>query len=107
MAGFLLSVGSLETCAHQGQLKCIAPKSRVTIMGQSVVTKGGGFVVAGCPSLPPPAGPGQCATAMPVTTSTKVMIEGDFALLIDSQAICSPTGVPVTSTPVQSRVQGS
>lgn len=103
MPGFVLTAGSTVLCAHGGQAKPSAPVPRVTILGQPVVTQPPPYVVAGCTN-PPPTGP--CVSAQWVSGATRVTVLGQPVLLADSQAICSPTGTPVTVIPTPGRVQG-
>jgi hypothetical protein len=76
----------------------------VTVSGQPVVTQVAPFVVAGCPF--PPASGGPCATAQWVTGSVRVKAGGMPVLLQDSQAVCAPTGTPLTVVMAQPRVKG-
>ncbi len=104
MPGFLLNVSTTVLCSHGGQAKPTVPNPRVRVMGQPSVTQGPPYVVAGCP-LPPIAG-GPCVAANWVVASTRVKVMGMPVLLLDSQAVCAPTGVPVVVIPGQVRVRG-
>jgi hypothetical protein len=46
-------------------------------------------------------------TAQWVTSATRVLVGGVPALLMDSQAICTPTGTPLLAVAAQTRVIGS
>lgn len=104
MPGFLLNVSTPVLCSHGGQAKSTFPNPRVKVMGQPIVTQLPPYVVAGCP-FPPIAG-GPCVVANWILASTRIKVMGQPVLLQDSQAICAPTGVPVTIIPTQMRVKG-
>jgi hypothetical protein len=104
MPGFLLHVGATVLCAHGGQAQPTAPNPRVTVSGQPTVALPAPWVIAGC-ALPPNAG-GPCLTAQYVSGSTRVTSNGQPLLLIDSQAVCAPTGTPVVNVVAQTRVTG-
>src|SRR3954467_15025073 len=95
MPGFLLHVGAQVMCAHGGQAQPTVPNPRVTVLGQPIVNMPAPYVVAGCAMPPPPAGNGPCVTAQWVTAATRITSNGQPVLLLDSQAICAPTGTPV------------
>jgi hypothetical protein len=105
MPGFLLHVGATVICAHAGQAQPLVPNPRVTVGGQPIVTLSTPYAVAGCPFVPP--APGPCVTAQFVTSATRVTAGGVPVLLQDSQAICAPTGTPLTIILTQLRVQGT
>jgi hypothetical protein len=63
-------------------------------------------VIAGCPLPPPPAANGPCVTAQFVTSATRVLATGQPVLLLDSQAVCVPTGTPLMPVVTQVRVSG-
>ena len=104
MPGFMLHVGATVLCAHGGQAQPTVPSPRVTLSGQPAVTAPAPWVVAGCSLPPPPAANGPCVTAQFVTFATQVTSGGQPVLLIDSQAICAPTGTPLVPTVTQTRV---
>lgn len=104
MPGFMLHVGATVLCAHAGQAQPTAPNPRVTVSGQPIVTLPAPWVVAGCTLPPPPAANGPCVTAQFVTSATRVTSNGQPVLLLDSQAICAPTGTPLIPTVTQTRV---
>jgi hypothetical protein len=106
MPGFLLHVGATVLCAHAGQAQPTAPNPRVTVSGQPIVTLPTPYVVAGCALPPPPAANGPCVTAQWVSAATRVTSDGQPVLLLDSQAICAPTGTPLLVTVTQIRVSG-
>lgn len=106
MPGFLLHVGAMVQCSHGGPAQPTVPNPRVLVMGQPTVTLGAPYVVAGCAFPPPPAGNGPCVSAQFVTSATRVTSNGQPLLLLDSQAICVPTGTPMLVTLTQTRVTG-
>jgi hypothetical protein len=106
MPGPLLHLGATLLCSHGGQATPTAPNPRVLVSGQPVTTIAAPYVVAGC-AFVPPAGNGPCVTAQFVTSATRVLVGGQPALLLDSQAICTPTGTPLVPVMAQTRVIGS
>ncbi len=105
MPGFLLHQGATVMCAHGGQAQPTAPVPRVLVSGMPVVTQAAPYVVAGC-AFVPPAGNGPCVTAQWVMGATRVLAMGMPVLLMDSQAICTPTGSPLVIVQTQVRVRG-
>ena len=106
MPGFLLHVGATVLCSHAGQAQPTAPNPRVIVNGTPTVTLAAPYVVAGCALPPPPAANGPCVTAQFVTAATRVTSNGQPLLLLDSQAICAPTGTPLIIAVTQTRVTG-
>ena len=106
MPGFLLHVGAQVLCAHAGQAQSTVPNPRVLVMGQPTVTLAAPYVVAGCALPPPPAANGPCVTAQWLMGATRVLSNGQPLLLLDSQAICAPTGTPLMIVATQTRVIG-
>ena len=104
MPGFMLHVGATVMCSHGGQAQPTVPNPRVTVMGQPAVAMTGPYAVAGCAFPPPPNGNGPCVTAQWITGSVRVTSNGQPLLLLDSQAICAPTGTPLLITVTQTRV---
>ena len=45
--------------------------------------------------------------ALPTVTNPRVLVGGMPVLLLDSQAICAPTGTPTIIAVTQTRVMGS
>jgi hypothetical protein len=107
MPGFLVHVGAQVLCAHAGQAQPTTPNPRVTVSGQPTVTIASPYVVAGCTMPPPTAGNGPCVTAQFVTAATRVTSNGQPLLLLDSQAICTPTGTPLMILVTQTRVSAT
>jgi hypothetical protein len=104
MPGFLLHVGATVICAHGGQAMPIVPFPRVTVNGLPIVTQPNPYAVAGCGltgSAPP------CVTAQWVTGAMRVLAGGLPVLLMDSQAICAPSGGNLVIVQTQTRVTGT
>ena len=106
MPGFLLHVGAIVQCAHGGAAQPTVPNPRVKVMGQPIVNQPGPYVIAGCTFPPPPAANGPCLTANWVMGALRVKSMGMPVLLMDSQAICVPTGTPLIIMSTQVRVKG-
>jgi hypothetical protein len=106
MPGTLLHVGATVLCSHAGQAQPTVPNPRVTVSGMPTVTLASPYVIAGCTLPPPTAGNGPCVTAQFVSSATRVTSNGQPLLLLDSQAICAPTGTPLIIAATQTRVTG-
>jgi hypothetical protein len=100
-------MGATVMCAHGGQATPTAVQPRVTVSGQPIVTIAAPYVVAGCALPPPPTANGPCLTAQFITSAVRVTSLGLPVLLMDSQAICAPTGTPLLITVTQPRVSGT
>jgi len=107
MPGFLLHVGAQVFCSHLGQAQPTVPNPRVTVSGQPIVNMTAPYVIAGCLLPPPIAANGPCVTAQWISGSTRITSNGQPILLMDSQAICAPTGTPLLVTLTQMRVMGT
>lgn len=105
MPGFLLHVGATITCAHGGQAQPTVPNARVLVSGQPTVAVTAPYVVAGC-AFAPPAGNGPCVTAQYVSSALRITSLGQPLLLLDSQAVCAPTGTPLLPVMTQIRATG-
>ena len=106
MPGTILHVGATVLCAHAGQATPTTPNPRVLVSGQPTVTLTTPYVVAGCTLPPPPAANGPCVSAQFVSSATKLLSNGVPLLLLDSQAICAPSGTPLVITATQTRALG-
>jgi len=106
MPGFLLNLASTVICAHGGQAKPTVPMPRVRVMGLPISVQPPPYVIAGCVNPPPPLGVGPCVTGMWILAALRVKAMGMPVLLQDSQAICAPTGTPLTVVLTQMRVRG-
>ncbi len=107
MPGFLLHFGATVLCSHDGQAQPTAVQPRVLVSGQPVTTLAAPYIVAGCALPPPPAANGPCVSAQWLMGATRVFAMGVPVLLMDSQAICAPTGTPLLITVTQPRVTGT
>lgn len=106
MPGFLLHQNAQVICSHSGQAMPTVPGPRVKVMGNAVVTMPAPWTVAGCVLPPPPAANGPCVTASWITSALRVKVDGSPVLLVDSQAICAPSGTPLIVSMTQARVKG-
>jgi hypothetical protein len=106
MPGPLLHLGATVLCSHGGQAMPSAPNPRVLVSGQPVATMAAPYLVAGC-AFAPPAGNGPCVSAQWLVASTRVLVGGVPAVLLDSQAMCTPTGTPLLPVMAQLRVIGT
>ncbi len=106
MPGFLLHVGAMVKCAHGGDATPITSDARVRLGGQPLVTLASAYTIAGCAMPPPIAGNGPCVTATWVVGAARVRASGAPALLLDSVAVCVPTGTPLFPVQAQPRVKG-
>ena len=106
MPGPLLHLGATVLCSHGGPAMPSAPNPRELVSGQPVATMAAPYLVAGC-AFVPPGGNGPCVTAQWVVAATRVLVGGVPAVLLDSQAICTPTGTPLLPVVAQMRVIGT
>src|SRR5580693_5336368 len=107
MPGFLLHLGATVMCSHGGSAQPTAPVPRVLVSGQPVVTIAAPWVVAGCAFPPPPTANGPCLTAQFLTSAVRLTSNGQPLLLLDSQALCAPTGTPLVIALTQIRATGA
>jgi hypothetical protein len=84
----------------------MAPNPRVMVNGMPTVAVTAPYLVAGCTLPPPPAANGPCVTGQFITAATRITSNGQPLLLLDSQAICVPTGTPLIIAMTQTRVTG-
>lgn len=103
MPGPILHLGAAITCAHGGQALPTASNPKVLLSGQPVVTMPAPYSVAGCPFVSG-SNPLPCVTASWVSSSISVFSNGQPVLLMDSQAITAPNGVPLLVSVAQTRV---
>ncbi len=106
MPGFITTMGTTIACAHGGQSMPTVPNPRVRIAGQPAENQLPPYVIAGCPNTTPIGTPFPCVTALWTTGSTRIKSTGLPLLLQDSQALCTPTGTPLTVVVPQTRVRG-
>jgi hypothetical protein len=107
MPGFLLHMGATVLCSHAGQAQPMTSNPQVKVSNQPVVTQSDMYTIAGCTLLPPPTANGPCVTAQWVSAATRIRAGGVPVLLQDSQAICAPTGTPLSIVMTQTRVKGT
>jgi hypothetical protein len=106
MPGFLLHLNAQVRCLHGGQATPPVTNPRVKVMGNPIVTLPTPWTVAGCTLPPPPAANGPCATGAWITSALRVRSNKQAVLLMDSQAICAPTGTKLLVVMAQARVKG-
>ena len=106
MPGFLLHEGAQVKCSHLGQAQPMVVSQRVKVGGQGVVRLSDMYTVSGCtnPSITP--GAPACVTAQWLMGATRVMVEGQAAILFDSQSICAPPPTPLLILSTQTKVMG-
>jgi hypothetical protein len=107
MPGPLLHLGATIHCSHTGQATPTVQNKRVLVSGQPTVQMTTPYVVAGCTLPPPPGANGPCVSAQWVSGATRVSSNGIPLLLMDSQAICAPSGTPLLVIITQKRVTGT
>ena len=113
MPGFLVHVGATAMCPHGGQVTLVTTNTRVMVSGQPAVTLSDMMTIAGCPfQIPTPGGPKPqpCVTGRWVAPATRVLINGQPAILQMSTGLCQsaeqiPQGPP-TVVQTQVRVGG-
>lgn len=105
MPGFILHQNTIVQCAHMARAMPTMPTFRVKVSGNMVVLSNDVHQVVACPNPVPPGSNGPCITAQYSTSALRVKSSGIPVLLFDSQAICIPTGVPLTTMSTQMRVR--
>lgn len=108
MPGFLLHVGATVMCPHAAPATAVSSNTRVFVSGQPVATMADLFTVTGCAFAP--GGPSPCLTVRWLVPATRVLVNGQPALLQDSTGLClnpaqAPQGPPVVAI-TQVRVRG-
>jgi len=103
MPGPILHLGASVTCAHGGMAMPTAPNPRVLVSGQPIVTMAAPYTIAGCPFVTG-TNPLPCVTATWTAASISVLSNGQPVVLMDSQAITAPNGVPLIVSAAQPRV---
>lgn len=106
MPGFLLHAGATVACFHAGQALPAVPNPRVTVLGMPTVTMATSYLVVGCTLPAITAGAPPCASAQWLSAALRITSNGQPLLLLDSQAICAPTGTPLLVAATQTRVTG-
>ncbi|QSJ19380.1 hypothetical protein JYQ62_12040 [Nostoc sp. UHCC 0702] len=110
MPGFLLHVGASAICPHGGQVSVIPSNTRVLVSGQPVATLADTYLVAGCAFTVPPSKPQPCVKVQWLVPATRVLINGQPAILQTSPGLCQspeqiPQGPPIVAA-TQTRVIG-
>lgn len=103
MPGPLVTFTTSAHCAHMGTATPMVANTHLTILGQPAVAITSQYTIAGCP-FTTGGSPQPCLTAQFTTAATRVTSDGQPLLLIDSQAMTVPNGVPVMFIPAQTRV---
>jgi hypothetical protein len=108
MPGPLYHMGAVAICPHGGQITIVPSNTRVLVSGMPVATVSDIGVVAGCVFTVPGPKPQPCVTARWLVPATRVLINGQPALIQTSTGLCQsaeqiPNGLP-TITSTQTRV---
>lgn len=112
MPGFLVHVGAVITCTHAAPVNAITSNTRVLVNGLPVVTIPDTYLVTGCPFtlpiVPPKSQP--CVQVQWLVPASKVLVNGQFALVQSSTGLCFsveqiPQGPPLIVA-TQPRVSG-
>ncbi len=111
MPGPLFHVGAAAICPHAGQIQVISTNTRVMVNGLPVATMGDTYVVAGCSFTIPPGKPQPCVKVQWLVPATRVLVNGQPAILQTSTGLCQsaeqiPQGPP-TVVATQPRVIGA
>jgi hypothetical protein len=109
MPGFLFHLGAPAICPHGGQITVVPSNTRVLVSGQPVATLADLCTVAGC-AFAVGTKPQPCVKVQWLVPATRVLVNGQPALLQTSTGICQsaeqiPQGPP-TILSTQPRVSG-
>jgi hypothetical protein len=104
----------MAICPHAGQVSFTTTNTRVLLSGQPALVVSDMFMIAGCPfQVPTPGGPKPqpCVTGRWLTPATRILINGQPAVLNTSTGLCQsveqiPAGPPTVTT-TQLRVSGA
>lgn len=107
MPGVLLTPAATVICPHGAPASPSVLDPRVRVLGSPVVPAGSTWTVAGCPSPPPPGGPGPCLSATFSAGTHRVLVDGLPVLLDDSKSACVQSGLPLIVLGAQSRVRAN
>jgi hypothetical protein len=110
MPGFLFHVNATATCPHGGQVQVVPSNTRVLVGGQPVATVADLHTVVGCVFMVGPK-PQPCVLVTWITPATRILVNGQPALLQTSVGLCKsveqiPQGPPLVAA-TQVRVLGS
>jgi hypothetical protein len=109
MPGPLYHVNASTMCPHGGQVTVISTNTRVLVSGMPVVTAGDLATIVGC-AFAVGTKPQPCFTIQWLMPATRVMVNGQPAILQTTPALCKsaeqiPQGPPTVVTN-QTRVIG-
>lgn len=95
MPGPLFHVGAVAICPHAGPVQVISTNARVLVSGMPVATMGDTYLVAGCAFTVPPGKPQPCVKVQWLVPATRVLVNGQPAILQTSVGLClSPEQIP-------------
>ena len=105
-----MHVGATAICPHGGQVSVVPSNTRVLVNGTPAATLGDLYVVAGCAFTVPPGKPQPCVKVQWLVPSSRILINGQPAILQASTGLCQsaeqiPQGPP-TVIATQTRVSG-
>jgi hypothetical protein len=111
MPGPVLTITSVMTCPHGGQVSIAPGSARVSVLGQPVATMADQYLIAGCPfQVPIGTGtkPQPCIRIQYTVPATRVTSMGQPLVLATSTGLCLsaeqiPQGAPIPVT-IQPRV---
>ena len=97
-------------CPHGIPVTIVSSNTRVLVSGTPVATMADQYLIAGCPFQLPGPKPSPCLKVQWLTPATRVLINGQPAILNTSPGLClspeqAPQGPPVVTT-TQVRVTG-
>jgi hypothetical protein len=104
----LVTMATIAQCTHAIPATLVSSASKVLVMGAPPLVIGDKGMVAGCPFQLPGPTPSPCVTLLFMGASSKVMVEGKFALKMNPSdmghaATQAPQGPVIWST-IQSKV---
>jgi uncharacterized Zn-binding protein involved in type VI secretion len=95
MPGPLYHANAVGICPHGGQVTVIPSAPRVLVSGMPVATMADVTLVAGCVFTVPTAKPQPCVRVQWIVPATRVLVNGQPALLQTSVGLClSPESIP-------------
>lgn len=105
-----MHVGATAICPHGGQVSVVSTNTRVLVNGTPVATLGDLYPIAGCAFTVPPGKPQPCVKVQWLVPSSRILINGQPAVLQASTGLCQsaeqiPQGPP-TVIATQTRVSG-
>jgi hypothetical protein len=109
MATPLLTIDATALCAHGGRAVIAPSNTRVLANKKPVAVLPDVISIAGCPFTTPPGAPLPCVQAKFLVPAVRVKINGQPAVLVNTQALTTGTGppVPLSIVPSQLRVLGT